>query len=136
VGSLGYVLAAVAGEYWTSRRNVILLWIWLGAAAFAYALWFASSVWVTTLAFCVTTFFFYGATAVIFTFTAESFPAQIRATAASFSGSLGVNLGIAFGPLVTSLLVPHVGWQSAFTLAGLLPLLAAGVAYLQTEPPR
>jgi hypothetical protein len=29
-----------------------------------------------------------------------------------------------------------VGWQWAFTLAGLLPLLAAGVAYLQTEPPR
>jgi MFS family permease len=71
---------------------------------------------------------------VIFTFTAENFPAHLRATAVSFSGSLGVNLGVAFGPLATALVVPVYGWQWAFTVAGILPLLAAGVAYLFARP--
>ncbi|MCS6948696.1 MAG: MFS transporter [Steroidobacteraceae bacterium] len=135
IGAFGYVLAAVAGEFWLRRRTVILLWIWLGAAAFVYALWFAESVDATRIAFCVTTFFFFGATAVIFTFTAESYPAYIRATAVSFAGSLAVNLGIAFGPLATSVLVPQVGWQWAFTAAGLLPLVLAGVAYSAARHP-
>lgn len=135
VGSAGYVLAAVTGEFWLRRRVVILIWIWLGAAGFAAALWFADTIAATTVAFCVTTFFFFGATAVIFTFTAESFPTEVRATAVSFSGSLGVNLGIAFGPLATSLLVPVVGWQAAFSWAGLVPLVLAGVAYLLADDP-
>jgi MFS family permease len=130
VGSLGYVAAAVLGEFVLRRRDVIVIWLWLGAAAFAYAIWGASTVRDTTLAFCATTFFFYGATAVIFTFTAESFPAAVRATAVSFSGSLGVNLGIAFGPLVTELLVPQVGWAWAFTWAGIVPLILGGFLYL------
>lgn len=134
VGALGYVLAAVVGEFLLSRRTVIILWIWLGALAFAWTIWMADSVAATTAAFCVTTFFFYGATAVIFTFTAENFPAHLRATAVSFSGSLGVNLGVAFGPLATSLIVPAYGWQWAFTVAGIVPLLAAGVAYLFARP--
>ena len=134
VGALGYILAAVTGEFWLNRRSVILLWVWLGAAAFAVTIWIAETPLATTIAFCATTFFFYGATAVIFTFTAENFPARLRATAVSFSGSLGVNLGIAVGPLLTSLIVPRAGWQWAFTLAGVVPLVGAGFAYLLTKP--
>lgn len=135
VGSAGYMLAAWAGEFWMRRRSVILIWIWLGAAAFAWTLWFADSIAATTVAFCVTTFFFFGATAVIFTFLAESFPTRIRATAVGFSGALAVDLGFAFGPLATSLLVAAVGWQAAFTWAGLLPLILAGFAYLMADHP-
>ncbi len=134
VGALGYVLAAVVGEFLWNRRTVIILWVWLGALAFAGTIWVADGFLQTTLAFCVTTFFFYGATAVIFTFTAESFPARLRATAVSFSGSLGVNLGVAFGPLATSLMVPGLGWQWAFTLAGVLPLVGSGLAYIVAKP--
>jgi MFS family permease len=134
VGALGYVLAAVVGEFVWSRRTVIIVWIWLGAVAFSWTIWGAASIAATTAAFSVTTFFFYGATAVIFTFTAESFPAEVRATAVSFSGSLGVNLGVAFGPLATALIVPQWGWQWAFTVAGVAPLLLAGFAYLAADP--
>ncbi len=134
VGALGYVLAAIVGEFLLSRRTVIMLWVWLGALAFGYTIWLAEGYVGTTVAFCVTTFFFYGATAVIFTFTAENFPAHLRATAVSFSGSLGVNLGVAFGPLATSLIVPLHGWQWAFTVAGVLPLLASGLAYAFARP--
>jgi SHS family lactate transporter-like MFS transporter len=135
VGSLGYVLAAVVGEFWLRRRTVIIAWVWLGAIAFSGTIWLAEGFAATTLWFCATTFFFYGATAAIFTFTAESFPAALRATAVSFSGSLGVNLGIAFGPLATALIVERSGWQWAFTIAGVLPLLIAGTAYLLAPHP-
>jgi AAHS family 4-hydroxybenzoate transporter-like MFS transporter len=134
VGAFGYVLAAVAGEFWVARRTVILLWVWLGCAAFAWTIWLATTWLATVIAFCVTTFFFYGATAVIFTFTAENFPARVRATAVSFAGSLGVNLGVAFGPLAMGLLVPRVGWQQAFSIAGMVPLVLAGIAYLGVRP--
>lgn len=130
VGSAGYVLAAVVGEFWWSRRTVIIVWLWAGAVALAVMIWTCDGLRDTLIAFCFTTFFFYGATAVIFSFTAESFPPRLRATAVSFSGSLGVNLGVAFGPLVTSLIVVTAGWQWAFTFAGVLPLLLGGFAYM------
>ncbi len=135
VGSLGYVLAAYAGEFWWSRRTVIIIWLWAGAAALASMIWWCHGLTDTLIAFCFTTFFFYGATAVIFTFTAESFPARLRATAVSFSGSLGVNLGVATGPLVTSLIVARFGWQWAFTFAGVLPLVLGGFAYMLAKQP-
>jgi MFS family permease len=134
IGSLGYILAAVVGEFWLSRRNVIVLWCWCGAAAFVWMIWGATGWLETVVSFGATTFFFYGATAVIFTFLAENFPAHLRATATSFSGSLGVNLGVAFGPLALSLLVAPLGWQWAYTWAGILPLVLAGCAYLALKP--
>ena len=52
------------------------------------------------LTFGTMTFFFYGAYAVIATFIAENYPPDLRATAASFSGSLAIELGLGGGPLV------------------------------------
>jgi SHS family lactate transporter-like MFS transporter len=134
IGSLGYVLAAVAGEFWMSRRNVIVIWCWLGAAAFAALIWLADGWWPTVLAFGATTFFFYGATAVIFTFLAESFPAEVRGTAVAFSGSFGVMLGVALGPLALSYLAVARGWPVAYTICGVLPVFLAGWVYLLAKP--
>ena len=134
VGSLGYVLAAVAGEFWLPRRTVIVTWCWLGSAAFLALVWFASGWWQTVVVFSLTTFFFYGATAVIFTFLAENFPAEVRATAVAFSGSFGVMLGVALGPLALSYLAVAKGWPFAYTVCGVLPVFLAGAAYLLLKP--
>jgi len=131
VGALGYVAAAFAGEFLMNRRDVIVVWCALGAAAFASMIWLTEAWWPTVIAYCTMTFFFYGATAVIFAFMAENFPAHLRATGLSFSGSLGVNLGIALGPLALSYGIALFGdWRMAYTIFGVVPIALAAVAYL------
>ncbi len=93
-------------------------------------IWWAEGWWATAITFSLMTFFFYGATAVIFTFLAENFPAELRATAVSFSGSFAVNLGVALGPLFLSYVVVFADWNVAFTICGVIPVFLAGVAFL------
>jgi len=131
VGALGYVAAAFAGEFLMNRRDVIVVWCALGAAAFAAMIWLTEAWWPTVIAYCAMTFFFYGATAVIFAFMAENFPAHLRATGLSFSGSLGVNLGIALGPLALSYGIALFGdWRMAYTVFGVVPIALAALTYL------
>jgi MFS family permease len=131
IGALGYIAAAMVGEFLLNRRDVIVLWCSLGAAAFAAMIWLTHAWWPTVIAYGAMTFFFYGATAVIFTFMAESFPAHLRATGVSFSGSFGVNLGIALGPLALSYGIGALGgWEAAYTVFGVLPVALAALAYL------
>ncbi len=131
VGAIGYVLAANVGEFVLTRRNTIIVWSWLGSLAFAALIWSGhGGWWFTASAFCLMTMFFYGTTAVKFTFIAENFPTRLRATGITFSGSLAVNLGVAFGPLVLSYAVQRYGWNVAYTLCGILPLFVAGLIFL------
>ncbi len=131
IGALGYIAAAVVGEFVMNRRDVIVLWCSLGSLAFAAMIWWAEGWGQTVLTYGTMTFFFYGATAVIFTFMAESFPAHLRATGLSFSGSVGVNLGIALGPLALSYAIGRLGsWEAAYTLCGIVPVALAAVTYL------
>jgi MFS family permease len=119
IGALGYIAAAVVGEFLMNRRDVIVLWCGLGSLAFAAMIWWADGWNQTVLAF--------GA----MTFMAESFPAHLRATGVSFSGSVGVNLGIALGPLALSYSIGWLGsWEAAFTLCGVVPVALAAVTYL------
>jgi len=134
IGALGYILAAIVGEFVIRRRDTIVLWCWAGALAFYVMLWWVEEYWATAVIFSIMTFFFYGSTAVIFTFLAENFPAEIRATAVSFSGSFAVNLGIALGPLALSYMINYSGWIWAFTVCGVLPLFLAGIVFLWVKP--
>ncbi|MBI3949677.1 MAG: MFS transporter [Acidobacteria bacterium] len=134
VGALGYILAAIVGEFFITRRNTIIIWSWLGTAAFALMIWTTNSWWAITISYCLMTIFFYGTTAVKFTFIAENFPARVRATGVSFSGSLAVNLGVAFGPLALSYVVRSFGWNWAFTICGIIPLFLSGVVFLALKP--
>lgn len=132
VGAFGYVVAAIVGEFFLPRRTTCIVWAWLGSAAFFAMIWWARDYRTTVLFYCLMTIFFYGATAVKFTFIAENFPARLRATGVSFSGSLAVNLGIATGPLALSYAVTWFGgdWNKAYTLCGILPIFISGAFFL------
>lgn len=134
VGAFGYILAAWFGEFIISRRNTIVAWCWLGGLAFAVMIWFTTGWWPTFLAFSAMTFFFYGAYAVMFTFIAENFPAELRATAASFANSFAVELGLGLGPFALSWAIGLVGWESAFTWCAILPVIVAGATFLALKP--
>jgi MFS family permease len=120
------------GEFFLKRRNVSIIWAWQGSLAFTALIWFTNGFWPTMVSYCLMTFFFYGTTAVKFTFIAENFPTRLRATGVTFSGSLAVNLGIAFGPLALSYAVAQSGgnWNLAYTLCGILPIFVSGLFFL------
>lgn len=132
VGAIGYIVAAVVGEFLLSRRTTCIVWAWLGSVAFFVMIWWARDYWATVLSYCLMTIFFYGTTAVKFTFIAENFPARLRATGVTFSGSLAVNLGIATGPLALSYAVAYFDgdWNKAYTLCGILPIFISGAFFL------
>lgn len=132
VGAVGYILAAIVGEFWISRRTTCIIWAWLGSVAFFIMIWNTHTYWPTAVFFFLMTTFFYGTTAVKFTFIAENFPARLRATGVTFSGSLAVNLGIASGPLALSYAVAYFGgdWNKAYTLCGIAPIFASGLFFL------
>ena len=132
VGAIGYIVAAIVGEFWLSRRTTCIVWAWLGSIAFFVMIWWARDYWTTVLFYCLMTMFFYGTTAVKFTFIAENFPARLRATGVTFSGSLAVNLGVATGPLALSYAVTYFGgdWNKAYTLCGILPIFISGAFFL------
>jgi MFS family permease len=134
IGAFGYVLAAIVGEFFLSRRNTIVLWCWLGGLAFAAMIWLADGWGQIMLAFGTMTFFFYGAYAVIATFIAENFPAELRATATSFSGSFAVNLGLGLGPLFLSVVIDAISWKWAFTTCAVIPVIIAGMIFLGLKP--
>ncbi len=132
VGAIGYIVAAIVGEFFLSRRTTCIVWAWLGSVAFFVMIWWARDYWTTVLFYCLMTIFFYGTTAVKFTFIAENFPARLRATGVTFSGSLAVNLGVATGPLALSYAVTYFGgdWNKAYTLCGILPIFISGAFFL------
>lgn len=130
VGSLGYIVSAYVGEFWLKRRNVIILWAQLGALSFAVMIWLAHSWWAVLGSYCLMTFFFYGTTAVKFTFIAENFPTRLRATGVTFAGSLAVNLGIAYGPLVLGFAIERVGWNWAYSVCGIASIFVSGLFFL------
>ena len=75
-----------------------------------------------------------GAYAVIATFIAENYPADLRATATSFSGSFAVNLGLGLGPFALSEVIVAVNWEWAFTFCAVIPVCAAGCIFLALKP--
>jgi len=133
IGALGYILSSFVGEFVMARRNVIVAWSWIGTALFLVLIWATSSVLSIIIVFGLMTMFFYGTTAVKFTFLAEHFPTRVRATGVGFSGALAVNLGLALGPLVTSYAIGRLGWNLAFSTFVAIPLFLSGLVFLSLE---
>lgn len=134
IGAVGYVISSLVGEFVLTRRDTIVLWSWLGTLAFLGLIWGTTSRLSIVLVFGLMTMFFYGTTAVKFTFIAEHFPTRLRATGISFCSTLAVTLGIALGPLLVATAVGAWGWNWAFTLGVAIPLLASGSVFLALKP--
>ncbi len=134
IGILGYILAAVTGEFFLTRRNTVVIWTLLGAVMFQVLVWGTEEYIEVLIAYGVMSMFFYGSAAVKFAYLAEVFPTRLRATALSTSGSLAVTLGSASGPLLVSKAVERFGWDIGYaTLVG-VPLVMAGLLYLFLTP--
>ncbi|MDJ0655209.1 MAG: MFS transporter [Xanthomonadales bacterium] len=134
IGIIGYVLAAVTGEFWMTRRNTVVLWTLLGAATFQVMVWFTQTYTELLIAYAVMSMFFYGSAAVKFAYLAEVFPTRLRATALSTCGSLAVTLGSAGGPFVVALAVERLGWNLGYAVLVGVPLAAAGLLYTFLTP--
>ncbi len=134
VAVIGYVVAAVTGEFILTRRTTVTLFTLLGATAFLSMVWFTSGYWDTLIVLCIATTFFYGTAAVKFAYIAEVFPTHLRATGLAVCSSLAVNLGIAIGPLVVTYGVQFFDWNMTFSVVVGIPLAVAGLLYLKLKP--
>ena len=134
VAVLGYVAAAVVGEFYLSRRTTVVVWTLLGTAALLFLVWGTAGYWQTLVGFSVMSMFFYGTAAVKFAFVAELFPTPLRATGLAVCASLPVNLGIAVGPSLIAFCVGRIGWDLTLSLVAGIPLAAAGLLYLLLKP--
>lgn len=134
VGILGYILAAVTGEFFLTRRNTVVIWTLTGSILFQVMIWFTHSYQQILVAYCVMTMFFYGSAAVKFAYLAEVFPTRLRATAMATCGSLAVTLGSAAGPLMIAQAVEQFGWNLGYAVLVGVPLTLAGLLYFFLTP--
>lgn len=130
VGVIGYIAAAIAGEFFMTRRNATVVWLWLGAVSLLALVWLPQTYVQDFIAFCVMAAFFYGTNGVIATLLTEGFPTRVRATGAAVAGSAALSLGFAAYPVLVAQAVGAVGWQWAFTLAVAPSLVIGGLAIL------
>lgn len=134
IGVLGYILAAVTGEFFLSRRNTVIIWTLLGAALFQVLVWWPRDFGQILFAYSLMSMFFYGSAAVKFAYLAEVFPTRLRATAMATCGSFAVTLGSAAGPFMASLGVEAWGWNLGYAVLIGTPLVLAGLLYILLTP--
>lgn len=131
IGALGYAAAAVTGEFITTRRNALVVWLLAGAICFSATLWLPQMP--LTIGLGLSILFFYGSEAVRTPMIAELYPTELRATAAATTGSLAVTTAWLISPLAISYAAPHFGWSATFTVCAVLPLCLGGLAFLFLE---
>lgn len=122
IAVLGYLLAAVVGEYFWNRRNTYALWCAIGAAFLLGLMWVPATHTTDLFFFAITAAFFYGSNAVVGTLLADLYPTSMRATAFAVCGSAPLSIGFAVFPAIVPLVVASLGWQMAFSIA-IVPLL-------------
>jgi MFS family permease len=133
IGILGYIGSSLVGEFVTTRRNTIVIWLWTGALAMCGLIWIPTTFAGDVLWFSLMAAFFYGANAVMGTFLTEQFPTHMRATGTAIAGTFAMNLGHVVFPLLVAMAVKPLGWEWAFALATVPPLFIAGLAALAME---
>lgn len=130
IGIVGYIAASWIGEFYLTRRNTTVIWVWTGAIASLGVIWMAKSYVSVVVWLSFMTTFFYGTSAVITTLLAEIFPTRVRTTGVAFSGSLAINLGFAVFPVLVARAVQAWSWRWAFSIAIVPPLIICGFAVL------
>ena len=133
VGVLGYIAVAFVGEFVLTRRNTCVLWALLGSVATLGLLWLPETQLEDMIWFGVMAAFFYGNAAALSMLMVEVFPTRVRATAAGFAGSFALNMGHATFPILVTLGIESIGWQWAFTLAVVPPMVIAALAIFSLD---
>lgn len=134
IGILGYILAAITGEFFLTRRTTVVIWTLIGALLFQVLIWFTEGFQQILIAYSIMTMFFYGSAAVKFAYLAEIFPTRLRATAMATCGSLAVTLGSAAGPMMIAQAIEHFGWDLGYAALVGIPLATAGLLYCFLKP--
>ncbi|MFK7888115.1 MAG: hypothetical protein AB8G16_14745, partial [Gammaproteobacteria bacterium] len=136
IGIIGYLTAAVVGEYFLTRRTVFVLWALGGAAALAGLMWLPETRMENTFWYALTAALFYGSLAVLPVLIAEIFPQNVRAGALAICASAPLSLGFAVFPAVVPFVVRSVGWEMGFTLVicPLLVLATLSALFLPNRP--
>jgi MFS transporter, putative metabolite:H+ symporter len=129
IGMIGYLGAALVSELWLSRIMTIVTWLMLAATGLLITIWIPTSVRQDTLAFAVTTIFFYGASSIMLTGLLEQFPAPLRATAASVAATSCISLGFVVFPVLTAA-VSRFGWFWSLSIVIVPAVLLAGLLTL------
>lgn len=127
VGILGYLGAALIGEFVTTRRNTAAAWCLLGTIALLALIWLPGTYHEDLVAFGTVAVFFYGVAGVLQTFITELFPTHLRATGSALSASAGLCLGFALFPILVARCVGIIGWQWGFTATVVPALFFAGL---------
>ncbi|MCB2106571.1 MAG: MFS transporter [Rhodobacteraceae bacterium] len=133
LGLVGYIAAAVVGEFVMTRRNTLIVWYLVGSGALLGLIWLPNSYAADIFWFGFMATFSYGSNAVLGTWITELFPTEVRATGGAFAGTGGLYLGFSVFPVVTSYVVAAVGWQWAFTLVAVPLGVLAALVMLTTE---
>ena len=130
IGALGYIASSMVGEFLTTRRNTVAIWVFIAIPIALGVFWLDLGLATDITLMAAMTFFFYGAIAVLQTYLAEVFPTRVRATAVAFVAGVGINVGFAAYPLLVGALVGVIGWQWAFTVTVVPSLLLTGISTL------
>ena len=133
IAAVGYIIASYVGEFVLTRRNTVILWLWLGAACLAVTLWMIETPFMLMIGLGVSTMFFFASESMRMPMVGEIFPTRLRATASASVGSLGVTTASLMAPLLITTAVPAMGWTWTFTLFGVVPLILAGLIFTQLE---
>ncbi len=135
IGLFGYIAAAVVSDRLLTRRDTAIIWVWLGALALVSTIWLPKTVGADIVMFGLTTFFFYGASAILIIYLLELFPPELRTTASAVSGTACISAGFMTFPVLTVAVVGHVGWQIGLS-AVIAPALALSGLMLFALPRR
>jgi len=130
IGIFGYIVAALVSEGLLTRRDTAVTWVWLGGLAFLATLWLPKTVTADIIVFGLTTFFFYGASAILVIYLLELFPQELRATAAAVSGTAAISAGFMIFPILTVVAVGRVGWSVGMSVVIVPALIVSGLMLL------
>ena len=130
IGIFGYIAAALVSDSLLTRRDTAVTWVWLGGLAFLGTLWLPKTVTADIAVFGLTTFFFYGASAILIIYLLELFPQDLRATAAAVSGTAAISAGFMIFPILTVVAVGRVGWTMGLSLVIVPALVLSGLMLL------
>lgn len=130
IAVVGYVGAALMGEFVWSRRNVFIVWVAGGALALLGLLWLSQGRTPDMLWYAVMATMFYGSNAVVPVLIAEIYPTAIRASGLAICASAPLTLGFAVFPMAVPFAVGKVGWEVGLSLVVVPLLLVSALAAL------